>query len=277
MTGLLPWSSEEWTSDQWAEWRAGLPHQGTRAVVAYIHTGMVDHCFAESMLNMYQLDQQQGLGRLAGANWRIAAQGSGLVAKRNRVVRKFLLHPEQPEWLLMVDTDMRWSPDALERLLVHAQPDRVIGGLCFAYGDRGVVYPTIFFRDELGHNTIVPPGWKIPRSTLLQVHGTGAAFLLAHREGLLRIADLLPASMAPMFREVETFYDNPEYDPDATDGAGKFPKLPFWIAEDLFFCDQIERAGLTLWIDTGVEVGHRKPHILTRELYESDTSAMEWA
>jgi hypothetical protein len=263
---------------EWGEWRGNLAHPDTRAVIGYLHPGTVDHCFAESLLNSYQLDQSKGVGRLAGAEWRIAVQcGSAITAKRNLMVRHFLNLRSEPEWLWMVDSDMRWEPDALERMLVHARPDRVIGGLCFCYGERGLVLPTIFHRDELGHNKIAPYGYKIPTSTLLQVDGTGAAFLLVHREALIKIAALEPWSMVPIFRETETLYDNPDYDPAATTGEGVYPMLPHWTAEDLFFCDQIEKAGLTLWIDTGVEVGHRKAHYLTRELYESDTSAMEWA
>ena len=102
----------------------------------------------------------------------------------------------------MIDDDMAWDASALEDLLRHAKPDRIQGALCFAYGPDDRVIPTIFGRDQYNRQTVVPEGWEIPRDKLVQVAGTGAAFLLVHREALETIAKLEPEWMRDVwFRE----------------------------------------------------------------------------
>src|SRR5690606_30633533 len=116
--------------------------------------------------------------------------------------------------------------------------------LCFAYGPEGRVIPTIFYRDDLGRLQPVEKGYNIPDRTLLQVHGTGGAFLLVHRDALLAIAQQMPLTPNPWFREIEPLLDNPHHDPD---DPNSLEQLPHWISEDLFFCDMATRAGLSIW------------------------------
>lgn len=255
-------------------WRAGLARPTEKVVAGYLSPGQVEAEFHESLINTYQLDQTRGVRRFTG-EWRIHGRaGANISRARNRICREFLALEHRPEWLWLVDTDMRWEPDAVEALLAVAQPDRILGGLCFAYGPGGRVIPTIFFRDELGRLCPVEDGYRIPERTLLQVHGTGGAFLLVHRDALLAIHEQMPLTPNPWFREIEPLIDNPDHDPD-DDSSLKV--IPHWISEDLFFCDMAARAGLSVFVHTGVEIGHKKPHWLTQRLYDSDTSAMEWA
>lgn len=253
---------------EWRDWRRELVRPGEKAVIAWLSNGRPALEFMTSVIRSYQLDVTKGVGRFSEEGWYISGRsGVNISHARNRIAYQFLHLPHKPEWLWLVDDDMRWPADSFEKLLTQARPDRIIGGLCFAYGPEGRVIPTIFFRDELGRHKAVDEDYKIPSDSLLQVAGTGAAFLVVHRDALIEIAKQTPRSPNPWFREHEM--------PVTDQETGKI--IPWWVSEDLFFCDMAERAGISIWIHTGVEVAHRKPHWLTRSLYESDTSAMEWA
>lgn len=274
MTGATSLSRAE-RRHQDREYRATLAHRGDRAVVGYLSPGEVDACFHESLLAMFEVDQVKGAKRLR-CQWRIHGRsGANISRARNSIVREFLHLDGQPPWLLLVDTDMEWGPTALERLLAEADPERIVGGLCFAYGPEGRVMPTIFEADEHGRFRAVDAGYELPdRPTMLQVYGTGAAFILIHRDALVKIAKLLPASPNPWFREHEYLLPNPDHDPNV---QGSLEYLPYWVSEDLFLCKQAHEAGLTVWVHTGVEVGHRKPHLLGRALYEQAPTLARWA
>jgi hypothetical protein len=258
--------------------RPKVARPGERVVAGYLSPGDLASDFHESLCATFDLDRWGSQAGRFGSRSRIHIRsGANISRARNNICRHFLAMEDEPEWLWLIDTDMRWEPAAVEQLLQVAEPDRVVGGLCFAYGPTGNISPTIYFRDALGRHEPVPDGYQIPERTLLQVHGTGGAFLLVHRSALLKIHELAPATPNPWFREHEIFIPNPDHDPGADD-INVLERLPYWISEDLFFCDQVARhPDLSLYVHTGVEVAHRKPHFLTRALYESDTSAMEWA
>src|SRR5690606_5921285 len=62
----------------------------------------------------------------------IECRANGIAAGRNSLARLAL--ERGVEWLFMVDADMGFMPDALDRLVAAADPVErpVIGGLCFA-------------------------------------------------------------------------------------------------------------------------------------------------
>jgi hypothetical protein len=244
------------------QWKSQLTHRGDKMAVGMISRGEIATEFMESLFGSYEIDQQCGLGRLV-TPWRINVHsGANISQARNRVVREFLNLPHQPAWLMLVDADMMWKADAFERLLAAAEPDRIVGGLCFAYGDERLL-PTIFEADELMRYKWPAEGYEIPENTLTEVYGTGAAFLLCHRDTLIKIGE--PVSKQTnncWFREVETILELPV--PRDT-----FTHEAYWMSEDLYFCNQAHAAGIGVFVHTGVEVGHKKSHILNRQLYES--------
>jgi hypothetical protein len=86
---------------------------------------------------------------------------------RCRIVEQFLAHPAQPDWLWMVDADMTFPDDILDRLLSAADPKTkpIVGGLCFGVRPVQVdgvehfseclgtvleLFPTIFTLDDGG-------------------------------------------------------------------------------------------------------------------------------
>jgi hypothetical protein len=245
------------------DYRATLAHPDDEAAVAVISAGTPTLEFTVSLTQSLYLDAHVGVQRFRDP-WLIASRwGANLSRGRNELTRTFLELYRQPEWLFMVDDDMAWDASAFEQLLAHAAPDRIVGGLCFAGGRSDSLLPTVFFPDgESGWPKVVDEGWQIPNDALLEVAGTGAAFLCVHREGLERIAALEPWARDVWFRE-EWFKV-----PDGAGGHGQH-----YVAEDLFFCVQARRAGLSIWVDTSVEVKHCKERMLDRDTYEAQVAA----
>lgn len=216
--------------------------------VAYLHPHKVSYSWHESMTRLVMWDLAHD-GRVTSTKGPLAvrAETGGLVEARNLAFKHWL--DETPhEWLLFVDTDMGFQHDALDRLLDAADPvDRpVVGALCFAlrevsydgYGGRRVTpVPTIFGlgRDETGQVGF-RNRWKYPDNTVLQVAGTGAAFLLVHRSAAEKVR--------------------------AESGAGWFERVRYqdgrWISEDLSFCWRLGRVGVPIFVHTGVKTTHHK-------------------
>lgn len=258
------------------DYRAQLVRPQDRAVIGIVSPGeLSSECF-ESICNLRDVDMEEGARRLRRP-WRLhTSSGANVSQSRNRVLVNFLALPDQPTWLLMVDTDMAFDHFALERLISAADGGkRIVGGLCFAYSKGRRISPTIFKADDVGRFMHVDRDepFDIPNNTVLDVYGTGAAFLLVHRDALIKIAHLNPWSHNPWFREDEWWFPNPDHNEDDPTSP---PQTPYWVSEDLYFCRKAWEAGIEVCVHTGVEVEHKKPHYLTRRLYESDYSALTW-
>lgn len=172
--------------------------------------------------------------------------GPNVSTGRNLLVREFLDNHRAP-WLLMVDTDMVFSSTALDRLIAAADPKTrpIIGGLCFSLVN-GETLPTLY---ELTEDTesgrpefVRHSHW--PEDGLMRVTATGAAFLLMHRDALLRVEQLTQDVSAPWFRET------PVGAPLALMG------------EDMTFCLRCAAAEIPIHVHTGVQIGHMKPAML---------------
>jgi hypothetical protein len=244
--------------------------------------------FMRSVINTHATDQAHQLGRLQHPNWWLNQRsGVNVSGPRNQLVATFLaMDDPAPEWLLMVDADMCWQSAALESLLLAA--DRltaeqgarypVVGGLCIAFGadpdspDGGNHVVATCYRPgpPMEGVAVAPfesmPPDDVPDATLLEVYGTGAAFLLVHRQVLIDI--LCGASQPyPWFRETVVPDERPDVPIHQRNG--------YWLSEDLFFCLQVQRAGHRLFVHTGVEVQHVKAIRLTTELWRSYRKAVD--
>lgn len=245
--------------------------------VGYLTGSELSADFHDSLLNMHAADRHHQLNRLQHPNWRIRQRsGVNVSYPRNELVGRFLAMTDpQPDWLLMVDADMLWQPGALESLLLAA--DRlteqgvlypVVGGLCLAFGSDGAggnhVVATCYRQGApIDGVSVLPfevmPPDDVPADTLLEVYGTGAAFLLVHRQVLVDIA-CGSSQRFPWFRESVVA--------DERD-VSFVERNAYWLSEDLFFCLQVQRAGHRIFVHTGVEVQHVKPIRLTQELWRS--------
>ena len=218
--------------------RASSGWSSDAAVIGFVHPGDVRAEFCTSLI----ATAMQGRTRIDQV---IALEsGPNISTPRNLVVRDFLDNQRAP-WLLMVDTDMVFAADALDRLIAAAHPSErpIVGGLCYS-PLGGEVYPTMYEMVEKGPNRIgfVRPA-TVPEDQLVRLSATGTGFLLMHRSALERVRDH-SREAAPWFREM------PVGEPMALMG------------EDLTFCLRAGAAGIPVYVHTGVQVGHMKSTML---------------
>lgn len=182
----------------------------------------------------------------------------GLVDGRNKAVTTFL--DDTPcDWLLMVDSDMGFGPEAVEQLQASAPSENlIVGGLCFAQkraemderlqAERWDIRPTVYqFEDrpdEAGFATVN----RYPRDTVVKVSATGAAFLLMHRSAL---------------ETMRAKHGDKLFDQVSHPKAGTF-------SEDLSFCIRAAATDLQVLVNTGVRTSHDKGGVfLTEELFDA--------
>lgn len=226
---------------------------GTVAV-GFLDPGHWSHCFGQSLIDLYLCDAF-GSKRMVphGKQLRDNAQAGGIVSGRNSVTAKFL-DATDCEWLFMVDSDMGFAPDTVDRLIESADPVErpVMGGLCFSlrrdtagefYGQKYVVVPTCYeYVDtdaEVGFRSLI----NYPRDTVLPVSATGAACLLIHRSAL----------EAVRARVGDHWFDH------VTHPGGTV------FSEDLSFCIRLAAADIPVHVDTGVRTTHDKGGVFLDE------------
>ena len=180
------------------------------------------------------------------------AAGANITTARNRQVRWFL-EETRAEWLWIVDSDMAFGADALDRLCdqAHDKERPIVGGLCFALLTdlpSGLEYPapTLFLLSDV-------PGemlrcWDWPAGEVCEVDATGAACLLVHRSVCEQMRQVHPEPW-PWFRE------------QAVD------KRP--MSEDITFCLRARALGFPIHVDTSVEIDHLKLLPVNAGLYRA--------
>lgn len=225
--------------------------------IAYLHSGQVSHSWHMSMLNAIAYDKAIGQDVIVAAPFAVSCSGpNSLVEGRNMAATHFLDNTDS-EWLFFVDTDMGFEADAIERLLLAADPVErpVVGGLCFALKHMGpdnkggfVVrpVPTLFMfgrTPEQGFG--FTNRFRYPPETMVQVAGTGAAFIIIHRSILEEIRK----------NEGDHWFDFVAYG----DGAQ--------VSEDLSFCYRVAQLERPIFVHTGVKVTHHKEFWLGEDDY----------
>lgn len=211
-------------------------------IVSYLHPAdSVGAMFHKSLLDLLVRDSFQPERVVAGKL--DMSSGANITTARNTVVRDFL--KTDATWLWLIDADMSFEPDTLDRLLADAHPSErpIIGGLCFKVTQTTTdlsLTPTLY-----GLNDMTPPRTVVyhdyPPNTVVQVAATGAACLLVHRSVLEAMRDS-GNWRAPWTWFAETLF--PEYD-DV-------------VSEDITFCLRAGALGFPIYVDTGIEIGHQK-------------------
>lgn len=227
-----------------------------KVVVGYCAGPDISREFHRSFVDLLMYDAattrrlQDGGGLL---DWE---SGVNVASARNAIVEKFLTKSSAP-WLWMLDTDMVFQPDTLERLLAEADEEKapIVGALCFGV-DKGLYFPTLYdlagTEDDVQfvrYDTWAP-------DTMMQVFATGAACLLVHRNALTAIREF----RHPARPQQRGFGDAFPWFQE-TDFHGRC------MGEDITFCLRAGTAGLPVHVNTGVQVGHVKTHILTMDGY----------
>lgn len=195
------------------------------------------------------------------AHWGVLVDGPGLIsvrygtdgisAARNTVVEQFLA--SEGDWLLWVDSDMGFAPDAVYKLLAVADPAErpIMGGLCFASreyasdgmgGYRTAPSPTVFQLADVGETRRPVGGQLYPVNSVVRCAATGSAFVLIHRSVFEKLG--------------RGWYDRIAH----ADGL---------MGEDVSFCVRAGEAGFPTHVFTGARTSHFKPQWVSEMDYWS--------
>lgn len=218
--------------------------------VGYLSNGDEKTHFSNSLYVMGKQDER--ITRI-----HVIVSGPRIATARNDLCREFLKTDNQ--WFLMLDSDMIFEPDLLDKLLLSAN-DRirpVVGGLCFGGGRVGVPFPTLYTLTDPKKN-----GGKVtkvisnyPKDALCRVDATGAACLLIHRDVLL--------NMEKEFSSMPDGYANPHPWFAETVHMGQE------YGEDWTFCMRLRKMKIPIYVNTGIKLGHVKTQIYDEEFYEN--------
>jgi hypothetical protein len=237
---------------------------GGTVAVAYVHKYEIEYSFHHSIVQMVLYDLATNM-RVARGGFVVRRGTTGDLARdRNFGVVDFLNDPRQADWLLWVDTDMGFEPDAIERLVASADPVErpVMGGLCFAQreeeddgvgGYRPVAWPVLMDWDVVNQQGGFSVRWDYPRNAVTQCHGIGSAFVLIHRSVFERIRDRWEAAEVAAGRRKDG-------DPRWAAWYSRIinPSTGELAGEDLSFCIRLMMAEIPVHVDTSVQTTHRK-------------------
>jgi hypothetical protein len=219
-------------------------------------------CFGLSWTDM-MLHDQAGSGRIVrpgGAYLREVAGSMGVAAARNNIARVFLENYDA-RWLFMVDTDMGFAADTVDRMVASALWNNadVLGALCFAqktdrdlapapfYGARLRIQPTLYSFTEVegtgerGFRSMT----RYQRDAYQEVGATGAACLLISRRVLEKVG---PDPFTPI---------------TVAGAGGNGTDRTF--SEDLSFCIRVAAADFEIGVDTAIKTTHYKGGIFLDE------------
>jgi len=234
------------------------------AIPTVVDGGTWSASFGLSWTDMMLYDQASS-GRIIGPNGsaqyiRKMSGTMGLASARSEIAAYFL--DQDAEWLFMVDSDMGFAGDTIDRLIESAESHnfQIVGGLCFAqkldpdvvqgeyYAYRYRIIPTLYNWVEVedtGEKGFRHIG-KYKRDAFQEVAGTGAACLLVHRDAIAKIG---PDPFMPIT--------------DATAGGNGTPRT---FSEDLSFCIRAQAAGIGIGVDTSIKTSHYKGGIFLDEV-----------
>ena len=240
----------------------------TGCVVSWLFPEQVSGWFTKSLVDLVLHDTTDGSGFLRDrerSGFIALSSGPRVAEARNKIIDLFAENYPACDWLLMLDTDMTFSPDLLERLMAVADPTEapIVGGLCFAGGRSNEPYPTIYRLVQNEGYATVDRVHDYPRDALVKVGATGAACLLMHRAAL--------ATMQAQFGKTDTGATNPY--PWFVEGAVG-PKGEPW-GEDIAFCLRAHALGIPVHVHTGVRLGHMKTQIIDEVMYDNHRRARE--
>lgn len=171
----------------------------------------------------------------------------GYSTARNQVAQ-VAVENEHLDGIVWVDSDILLRPESITRLLLTARHNN-LEFLSGVYHQRQPPYlPVIYKKNELpdAGNTFVHC-LDYPKNVIVNIEGCGFGFVYTSRKTIVSIAN------HPSFDIQLGWFPDTR---DQRDGLG----------EDLAFCLKARAAGITLFIDTGIQVGHcTDPYAVTEK------------
>lgn len=204
--------------------------------IGYVHPNVVTERFAFSLADACRVSGN----RIAGI---ISASSPRQEVARNAVIEKFLEGP--CEWLMWIDTDMVFKPDAPLKLRDTAKRNKAdaVAGLCFIYkrGSNSVV-PSAYLWDE--NEGAFAEIVNYESGSCIPIDGCGSAFVLVHRR---------------CFEDKGAHWHH---------NWMQHPASGSDMGHDLaFFWDVTQIQKLTLLWDTSVQAGHIKHFTLDEDSF----------
>lgn len=202
-----------------------------------------DRISAGTVISWIASDRSSFLG--PGENiGQLAVQGHVLTLQRNECIQRM-----SGDWIIFVDDDMTWQPDAFARLIATQRKFDLdmVGALCF---QRGEPYqPTMYMREQpTSGNYVFLESWE--DGEIVEVDATGMAFVLITKRLLEAIAGEFPPYEERMRRRASYFrWDERGY------------------GEDLTFCQDAKKAGARIFVDTSIKTGHIGEHVITEKTF----------
>lgn len=216
-------------------------------LLGYLHSDELTSSFHKSLLDLIGYDLSAPR-RIAG--WvMVKCPSGGIPDGRNDLAQKLI--DGDAEWLWMVDSDMGFHPDTLEKLLFCADPIErpMVGGLAFAQRELGedgmngfgtFPTPTIFDATEHDDGFIRMTGRRhYPVNSLIRCDATGGACVVIHRS----VFEAMYAEFGPNWFSV---LPDPSGDPKKK------------LGEDISFFTRATALGIPLHIHTGIRTSHYK-------------------
>lgn len=248
--------------------------------------GPIRHETAQCLMEMRSFSEKQGLNNVG---WTMMP-GTLVEKARNDAVRSMLRNPGA-DWLMFIDGDMTFEPNALIQLLQTAYAilphADIVGGYCCLRGELAL--PTI----DSGTGT-----WEshFPGNGPIEVMRTGAAFILTKRRVYEALQDpwyriRVPARPVDFLLEVDNFarqkFDgrNPFRDlPNrewerlercALDDPSITEFVPGEVGEDSGHMDRARNAGFRIFVNTDVVTGHVDTKITDWQQHKKAIENME--
>jgi hypothetical protein len=172
------------------------------------------------------------------------------------------------EWALLIDDDMAWEPQDIQRLRQTAKEKnaKVVSG--FTLMERKVnlkgelyevVCPHAYQLVEYGGRPTMLPIAALPSREPFEVYAVGGACLLVHRDVYERL-EIAARGLTGYPWQEETYQ----------------PKMDRQMGEDLVFCSRVRQHGFKIWYEPRAVFAHQqKPRIIGAEEYAKSLEVLE--
>lgn len=213
--------------------------------IAYCRNTQVSGAFMESML--------ETMRTIGPFEYQRAVGGPLVAAARNEMCKRFLADKEK-QWLVMLDTDMAWTPGTFQRLLhvLHEDERPIVAGLAFSWNEEHDMALPVLYRlanpgnPDMGFVKVK----KWPAGHVMEGYTAGAACFGVHRKVLEKVRDEIGDKAYPWFRE------------DEINGMA--------CGEDMIFWHRVIKCGFTPHVDTVAVFDHAKTKLIREKDYDPD-------
>jgi hypothetical protein len=218
--------------------------------------------FHESILalQLYELSKARPL-----LTHRLPQSGLYIDHNRNAIASKFMKHPERPDWLLQIDSDISFPPTLVETLLELAGREKKILAASVPLGPP-LPSSAWMMTDQPGIWAGVPS--ELVPAEGAPFDGLATAVILIHRDVLEAIADQV--GQCWFLKMMVPRLDVPS-SAEAWGETGRVRDREYVaVGEDLAFCMRARDAGFQPWCAKVPGLKHHKTLPMSHDFEEPD-------